>query len=250
MGKKKLKFEVVGNDVEEAVAFSSKSFSPHHLVSFTPKTPPQQQFMSSYYQGVPVILQTGSAGTGKTAISMYCALSEVFSKETVYDRVIIIRSAVQARDVGFLPGALDGPDSKNAVFETPYRALCDELITFKSGNYDNLKAKHMLEFHNTSFLRGQTFDNAIIIVDEFQSMNYHELSTIITRVGINSRIVFCGDFKQSDLHKKGDVSGYHQFMNVLDHMPSEEVDVVTYMPQDIIRSGICKSFLLAEEAVG
>lgn len=247
MGKKKLKFEVIGNDAEESKAFSSKTFSPHHLVSFTPKTYPQEQFMSSYYQGTPVLMQVGSAGTGKTGLATYCALSEVFSKETVYDKVVVIRSSVQARDIGFLPGGVDDPDGKNAVYEAPYKALCDELMVFKSNNYDNLKAKHMLEFHNTSFLRGLTFDDSIIIVDEFQSMNYHELSTIITRMGINSRIIFCGDFKQSDLHKKGDISGFHEFMKVVEKMPSELVDVVTYTPEDIIRSGICKEFLLAEE---
>lgn len=185
--------------------------------------------------------------THNTALAIYCALSEAFSKETVYDKVVVIRSSVQARDIGFLPGGVDDPDGKNAVYEAPYKALCDELMVFKSNNYDNLKAKHMLEFHNTSFLRGLTFDDSIIIVDEFQSMNYHELSTIITRMGINSRIIFCGDFKQSDLHKKGDISGFHEFMKVVEKMPSELVDVVTYTPEDIIRSGICKEFLLAEE---
>lgn len=247
MGKKQNKFEVVGNDIDECKAFAGKTFSPHHLVAFSPKTYPQEQFMSSYYQGTPVIMQVGSAGTGKTAMALYCALSEVFSKETVYDKIVLVRSSVQARDVGFLPGSLDDPDGKNAVYEAPYKALCDELITFKSGNYSNLKAKHMVEFHNTSFLRGLTFDDSIIIVDEFQSMNYHELSTVITRMGINSRIVFCGDFKQSDLHKKGDISGFHEFMKVIEKMPSGMVDVVNYTPSDIIRSGICKEFLLAEE---
>lgn len=246
MAKARKKLELVGT-AEEHKAFAGKDFSPHHLVALQPKTFPQEQFIQSYYEQVPVILQVGSAGTGKTALALYCALSEVLDKSTVYDKIVIIRSAVQARDIGFLKGT---EDEKNEVYESPYKALCDELLTFKSNNYDNLKAKHLLEFHNTSFLRGLTFDDSIIIVDEFQSMTYHELSTIITRVGINSRIVFAGDFKQNDLHKRNDKSGFSQFMEVIDRMPSETVDVITYRPQDIIRSGIVKDFLMAEEALG
>jgi len=245
MAKRKPKLDIISGNAEEHKAYANKDFSPHHLVSFQPKTTPQEQFLRSYYEQTPVIFQVGSAGTGKTAISMYCALSEVLDKGTVYDRIIIVRSAVQARDIGFLKGT---EEEKNDVYEAPYRALCDELLTFKSDNYKNLKAKHLVEFHNTSFLRGMTFDNAIIIVDEFQSMTYHELSTVLTRTGINSRIVFNGDWHQSDLHKKGDVSGFGKLMEVVEHMPSESTDVVTYRPQDIIRSGIVKEFLLAEEA--
>jgi len=245
MAKAKRKLELIGTS-EEHKAFAGKDFSPHHLVTLQPKTTPQEQFIQSYYEQIPMIFQVGSAGTGKTALALYCALSEVLDKGTVYDKIIIIRSAVQARDIGFLKGT---EEEKNEVYEAPYKALCDELLAFKSNNYDNLKAKHLLEFHNTSFLRGMTFDNAIIIADEFQSMTYHELATICTRVGINSRILFCGDFKQSDLHKRGDKSGFHQLMAVIDRMPSEMVDTVRYMPQDIIRSGIVKEFLIAEESL-
>lgn len=246
MAQKKNKLEVISNNPEDHKAFAGKNFSPHHLVSFQPKSFPQETFIRSYHENIPMIFQVGSAGTGKTALALYMALDDVFDKSTVYDKIILIRSAVQARDVGFLKGT---EEEKNAVFESPYISLCDELLTFKSNNYKNLKAKGLLEFHTTSFLRGKTFDDSIIIVDEFQSMTYHELSTIITRVGINSRIVFAGDFRQSDLHKKGDKSGFDQIMRVIDHMPSEYVDVITYRPQDILRSGICKEFLIAEETI-
>ena len=244
--RRKNKFEVVSNDIEEHNAFSSKKFSPHHLVSFKPNTTPQEDFLRAYYNDVPVIVQVGSAGTGKTITSVYAALTDVLSKETPYDKLIIIRSAVQAREIGFTPGTVE---EKDAEYEALYDDMFNDVLTFKSRNYANLKAKHMVEFHNTSFLRGKTFNDSIIIVDEFQSMSYHELATCITRVGYNSRIIFCGDMKQNDLHKKGDVSGFHEFMKVIDKMPSNMVEVVTYLPEHNVRSGISKEFLLAEERV-
>lgn len=246
MANKKHKLEVVSNDPNDYKAAAGKHFSIKHLVSFQPKTTPQEQFIRSYFQQVPIMFQIGSAGTGKTALALYCALTEVLDKSTVYDRVIIIRSAVQAREIGFLKG---DEKEKNEVYEAPYIALCDELFTFKENNYNNLKAKNLIEFHNTSFLRGKTFDNAIVIVDESENCSFHELSTAMTRVGINSRIIFAGDYKQVDLHRKSDKSGLQQFVRVLDRMPSACYDIVTYTPYDIVRSGIVKDFLIACEAV-
>jgi len=245
MAKAKRKLELINATAEEHKAFAGKDFSPHHLVALQPKTTPQEQFIQSYYEQIPMIFQVGSAGTGKTALALYCALSEVLDKSTVYDKIILIRSAVQARDIGFLKGS---EDEKNCPHEETYRVLCDELLTFKSNNYENLKAKGLLEFHNTSFLRGVTWDNCIILVDEIQNMKYTELSTVMTRTGINSRIIFMGDYRQTDLHKKGDVSGYGELLKTIEYMPPESVDVIEYRPQDIIRSGIVKDFLLAEEA--
>lgn len=246
MARRKMKLDVASNDPVVFKAFAGKDFSPHHLVSFKPKTQPQKQFVESYYAQVPIIVQQGSAGTGKTAIALYCALSEVLDKSTVFSKVVLVRSAVQARDIGFLKGS---EEEKNEAYEMPYKALCNELLTFKSNNYENLKAKGLVEFYNTSFLRGITLDESIIIVDEFQSLTYHELSTIMTRTGINSKIIFCGDIKQNDLHRKNDVSGLGQFMKVLERMPSHTYDIITYRPQDIVRSGIVKEFLLAEESM-
>jgi phosphate starvation-inducible PhoH-like protein len=249
MSKKKQKLALVeGSSAEAHKQYSGKkSFSQHNLVSFPNPTFPQEQFIESHYKDVPVIAQVGSAGTGKTAVALYCALDDVFNKETPYEKVAIFRSAVQARDIGFLPG--DQSEKDNA-FEAPYVSLCDELIEFKTNNYENLKNTGYVEFHNTSFLRGTTFNDTILIVDECQSMTYHELSTIMTRVGIRSKIIFCGDMKQNDLHKKGDKSGLEKFMRVLEKMDSSSYDVVTYTPRDIVRSGIVKEFLIAEGELG
>jgi phosphate starvation-inducible protein PhoH len=178
-------------------------------------------------------------------IALHLMLKELLSKSPELEKLVIVRSSVQARDVGFLPGALDGPESKNAVYEIVYKNMFNDLFKYKSNNYDNMKATMQLEFHNTSFLRGMTFDNTLVLVDEFQSMNYHELSTVITRLGVNSRIVFCGDGKQCDLHKRGDVSGLDKFMSVLENMQGE-VAFVDFTVKDVVRSGVVKSFLLAE----
>lgn len=246
MAKRKAKYELIDSEASKQGKVVGNIFSTKCLTTFIPKTYPQEQFFKAVSNDVEVIMQMGSAGTGKTACAIYAALTDVFDNSTPYDKIIIIRSAVQARDIGFLKG---DEDEKNEVYEAVYKSLCDELICYKSNNYDNLKAKHMIEFHNTSFLRGKTFDDTIIIVDECASMTYHELSTCVTRVGINSKIIFCGDHKQNDLHKKGDLSGLKEFLHVLEEMPSNMVEVVNYMPSDIIRGGICKEFLLAEERI-
>lgn len=242
MSKKKPKFDCYTN---ESVQFSAaKGFSLSNLEELHPMTYPQKQFMDSYFSGVPVIIQTGSAGTGKSVLSMWCALYDIISKRNEFRKIVLIRSSVQAREIGYLKGT---EEEKNEVYESPYMAICDELLTFKSNNYNNLKAKGLIEFHNTSFLRGKTFDDSIIILDEFENCTYHELSTVMTRVGVNSRVIMCGDLKQTDLHRRNDKSGYGDFMNVIDKMDSEVTDTVVYTPDDIIRSGIVKEFLLAEE---
>lgn len=246
--KRKQKLDLITNlDYVEPVELNKKSFSVHDLKNIQPKTEPQNQFFKAYFQKqTPIITQLGSAGTGKTAIALYAALSDVLDNSTYYDKIVIIRSAVQARDIGFLKGS---EEEKNEAYEAPYVALCDELLKYKSNNYANLKAKGLLEFENTSFLRGQTWNNTVVIVDEVQSMNYHELCTTITRLGQDARIILCGDIKQNDLHKKGDVSGLPQFMKVLDRMSSESVEQIVYRPEHIVRSGLVREFLMAEENI-
>lgn len=245
MAVKHRKLEIVSGNKEEHKAYAGKSFSPHHIVSLEPKTEPQRQFIRSYNNETPIIMQLGSAGTGKTFMALYAAISSALDKGTVFDKVAIFRSAVQLRDMGFTPG---DADEKGAEYEDPYHALFDSIMTFKSKNYVNLKAKNIVEFHSTSFQRGTTYDDTVLVVDECQSLNFHELCTILTRVGINSRIIFCGDFKQNDLiKKKNDTSGLGEFLRILEEMPSEMVDIITYRPEDVVRSGIVKEFLLAQE---
>ena len=245
MAKRKRNFEVIHNEHFEEKEFTGKHFTTHHLKSFQPATEPQSEFLRAFFQEqIPVILQVGSAGTGKTVMAMYAALSEVLDRSTPYDQIIVVRSAVQARDMGFLKG---DETEKNEPFERAYQSICDELMVFKTNNYRNLKDNGVIKFQNTAHLRGLTFNNAILVVDEVQNMNYHELSTIMTRCGEDSRILFCGDWKQSDLHKKGDTSGLKEFQSVLSRMKPGYVHTIEYKPQHIVRSGIVREFLLAEE---
>lgn len=221
-----------------------KTFHHKDIDNITAKTEPQAEFFQHYSEGKDVVMQIGSAGTGKTLVAMYAALSEVLNPDTAYKQLLIVRSAVQAREIGFLKG---DEEEKNEVYEAPYIDLCDHLMSYKSNNYRNLKEAGYIKFACTSFLRGTTFDNTIIVVDEVQNMTYQELTTIMTRVGVYSRIIFCGDYRQTDLKKKNDISGLGQFLKVLYNMSSRHVGVVEYRPEHIVRSGVVKEFLLAEE---
>lgn len=207
-----------------------------------PLTPTQSDLFESYKEGYN-IAAIGTAGTGKTMCAMYLALNDVLQKGG-YDNVIVIRSAVQTREQGFMPGSMT---QKQAVFEAPYTDIVNDLFG-RGDAYQILKSKGTIKFMTSSFVRGLTFDNAIIIVDECQSMTYHELDTIITRVGESSKIIFCGDTKQDDLQQsrnRADVSGLYDFLKVLKRIPS--FDVVQFGVDDIVRSGLVKEYIMAKE---
>jgi phosphate starvation-inducible protein PhoH and related proteins len=177
----------------------------------------------------------GSAGTGKTFVSCYLAFDDIIKNH--YARLILIRSAVSTRDIGFLPGT---EEEKAKVYEEPYYAIFGEI--FQRGDaYKILKEKGWLEFMITSYIRGLTINDSVVIVDECQNMTLHELDSIITRIGQNCRIIFCGDFKQSDLK----TNGMHDFLKVLRAM--NEFDVIEYTVDDIVRSEFVKNYLIAKE---
>ena len=190
---------------------------------------------------------TGSAGTGKTFILLYLALKDVLDKGQPYDKVVLVRSLLPSRDIGFLPGTLE---EKSNLYQDPYRILIRYLFEMPSEQefvqlYDKLISQGSLEFYSTSFLRGQTFDRSIIIVDEASNMIFQELDTIMTRVGQDSKICFAGDMAQSDLRKtNGDREGYHNFQAILEEM--EEFEVIEFDIGDIIRSGLVRSYLIAK----
>jgi len=182
----------------------------------------------------------GSAGTGKTFIALFKSLLEVLGVARKYDKIVIIRSAVPSRDIGALPG---DEQEKLAVYELPYIEICSSLFN-RDDAYIRLKEQGKIKFAATSYIRGITFDNSIIIVDEMQNLNYQELYSIITRVGDSSKIVFCGDFKQTDLRD----SGLHKFLNVLKCVIG--VAFYEFSVHDIVRSNIVKQFIIAEEKYG
>ena len=211
-----------------------------------PMTENQSVLFDLYEQGKN-ILAIGSAGTGKTYISLYLAIRDVLANNS-YKEVIIIRSSVQGRDQGHMPG--DGTE-KMSNFEQPYIDIVNDLFG-RGDAYSILKQKKTIRFMSTSFIRGLTFDNAIIVVDEPQNMNSQELRTIMTRVGENSKIFFCGDTRQDDLSdskNRADVSGLHYFMRVIDRMSNECFGTVKFGIDDIVRSGLVKQFIIAEESL-
>jgi phosphate starvation-inducible PhoH-like protein len=206
-----------------------------------PMTPTQSKVWESYDEGNNLLL-TGSAGTGKSFVSMYLALDEVYNDhETERDRLVIVRSAVPTRDLGFLPGD-DG--EKLEVYLPPYIDMAAELFEH-GGAFGLLRRTGKLEFKSTSFLRGGKIDRAVILVDEIQNMTFQELDTVITRVGPSSRIIFSGDFGQSDLLHAKDREGLAEFVRILDTMA--EFDHVNFTVDDVVRSGLVKSYLVAKE---
>ena len=217
---------------------------PQHfsLRDVKPLTVNQQETFESWYQGQNLLLH-GVAGTGKTFISLYLALEEIL-RNSYYNKIIVIRSVVPSRDMGFLPG---NAREKSRIYEEPYKEICDDLFGRGDG-YDILKMKRMVEFTTTSFLRGMTFNNAIVIVDECQNMIMQELDTVITRMGDNSRIVFCGDFRQTDLQKEKEKSGLHTFMNILQGLSC--FDRIEFGTDDIVRSGVVRDYILSKLQLG
>lgn len=181
----------------------------------------------------------GAAGTGKTFIALYKALEEVMDKGNSFEKVVIVRSVVPSREIGHLPG---DEKEKTDVYVAPYRAVCQDLFQTEQA-YDRLVEQKNIEFMITSFVRGITIDNAVIIVDECQNMNFQELSSIITRVGEGSKIIFCGDFKQTDLNRKHDQSGLKDFVEIINRMPSFRS--VEFGIEDIVRSSLVKEFIVA-----
>ena len=192
----------------------------------------------------------GAAGTGKTFVTLYLALQDVLDLKKPYDKVILVRSLIPTREIGFLPG---DEEDKSALYQVPYQNMVQfmfEMPNAQSFNslYDKLKSQASLFFLSTSFLRGLTFDNAIIIVDECQNMNFHELDTIITRVGQDSKISFCGDFDQSDLQKTNERNGLHDFLRILEEM--DEFNCLEFTIGDIVRSGFVRNYLINKTKMG
>jgi len=210
------------------------------LVFFDPLTRNQEKFYASYNKS-PLLILSGVAGSGKTFISLYKALEEILSRDSESNKVIIVRSAVPSRDLGALPGSIE---EKTAIYELPYKDMCRKMFGRKDA-YERLKEQNVIEFVSTSYVRGLTFDNSIIIVDEFQNLNFHELDGIITRIGEFSKILFCGDVVQSDLlSKKSDVSGFNKFMNIMSHMNS--VKHIDFGVEDIVRGALVKEYIIAK----
>ena len=226
-----------------------KEVTYSQLNQIKPVTDSQKVVFDSWNQGLNQFL-FGCAGTGKTFVSLYLALSEVLKNDTPYDKVVMVRSLIPTREIGFLPG---DEEDKAALYQVPYSNMMQFM--FEQPNeqafetlYNRIKAQGSFYFLSTSFLRGLTFDNTIIIVDECQNLNFHELDTIITRVGQDSKIFFCGDFSQSDLTKMNERNGLMDFLQILQEM--EEFNCVEFNIGDIVRSGFVRNYLIQKTKLG
>ena len=227
----------------------AKDIRVDQMVQVKPITDNQKKAFDAYKNNKNLFLY-GAAGTGKTFISLYNALQEVLRNETPYDTVYIVRSAVPTREIGFLPG---DEEDKTALFQVPYQNMVKFMFEMPneiafSGLYDRLKNQGSLMFLTTSFLRGITLDNAIIIVDECQNLNFHELDSITTRVGQDSKIIFCGDFMQTDLQKQYEKEGMMKFMQILEQMDAFEN--IEFNIGDIVRSGFVKEYIINKIKMG
>lgn len=210
------------------------------LKTFQPLTDNQKTFFDCYKRGDYFIALHGVAGTGKTFIALYKALEEVLDRSNPFNKIIIVRSAVQSREIGHLPGDVS---EKMEIYQQPYRQICETLFSRKDA-WDRLEEQGHVEFISTSFIRGMSFDDAIIIVDEMQNMNYEEIDTVMTRVGYRSKIIWCGDYRQTDLKKNNDKSGILKFFDVAYHMNA--FTRIEFEVEDIVRSSLVKDYILAK----
>jgi predicted ribonuclease YlaK len=208
-----------------------------------PQTENQLSVFDSWDDGDNIVL-AGSAGTGKTFLAMYLALESVLTRDTPYHRVIIVRSVVPVRDMGFLPGTLE---EKKEVFETPYKSICNELFNDPK-SYNKMINNNTIEFTTTSYIRGMTIDNAIIVVDEMQNLNFHELDSVVTRVGENCRIIFSGDYYQSDFTNESDRQGIQRFLRIVEQL--KNFSVITFNWHDIVRSDFLRDYIMTKELLG
>jgi len=226
-----------------------KPINLDYIKKIEPLTENQELFFEEYNKDQNMVAY-GCAGTGKTFITLYNALLDVLDPKTPYEKIYIVRSLVATREIGFLPG---DHEDKSSLYQIPYKNMVKYMFEMPDDNafemlYANLKAQGTVSFWSTSFIRGTTFDNAIIIVDEFQNLNFHELDSMITRVGENSRLMFCGDATQSDLIKTAERNGIVDFIRILKNMPS--FSMVEFEAEDICRSGLVKEYIIAKHELG
>lgn len=223
--------------------------STSQMTQIEPLTDNQQRIFDAWDSGKHLFIH-GVAGTGKTFCALYKALWDCLKETPNYEHVYIVRSLVATREIGFLPG---DHEDKAALYQIPYKNMVKYMFELTSDDafemlYDNLKGQETVKFWSTSFLRGVTLDNSVILVDELENLNFHELDSIITRIGQNSRMVFCGDLMQSDLVKQNERNGVHDFMRILELM-EDDFEIIEMGVDDICRSGLVKNYIIAKESL-
>ena len=223
---------------------NSLSVKYNDLLEYPPITANQEKAYEAWDEDFNLVL-TGSAGTGKTFIAMYLALEQVLDPDTPYEQLVIMRSMVPTREMGFMPGT---KEEKEDVFTAPYKAIANELFGEYASWNKLLHGKEKIRFDSTSFIRGQTLDNAIILVDEMQNLNFHELDSVITRVGKNSRIIFSGDYLQSDFKYSDDKNGIMKFLGIVEQL--KYFEIINFGWEDIVRSAFVRDYIMTKEMLG
>jgi predicted ribonuclease YlaK len=213
------------------------------LVVHEPITENQIKAYEAWDDGDNLVL-AGSAGTGKTFVAIYLALETILEKTNPQDNIVIFRSVVPTRDIGYLPGSLA---EKMAPYEVAYQGIVKQLIGDNAG-WNRLISSKQIEFMSTSFIRGMTIDNAVIIVDEMQNLNFHELDSVITRVGENCRIIFSGDYNQSDFKDGYEKEGIQKFLRIVEHL--KHFEIIQFNWHDIVRSDFLRDYIMAKEMLG
>lgn len=227
-------------NASDGLSFKTQNFNLRHV---NPLTENQRIAFDAFDDGKHLMLH-GMAGTGKTFIALYKAIEALMENKGVQNKIYVVRSVVPTRDMGFLPG---NQKEKMKVYEAPYYAICTELFD-RSDAYEVLKQKNAVEFISTSFVRGITMNNCFVIVDEVNNMTFHELDSVITRIGKGCRVLFCGDFRQSDLTKDQEKNGLKDFMRVIDRL--NDFVHVDFLEQDIVRSRLVKEYIIARQKLG
>jgi len=227
-----------------------KPISADYMIPIEPLTDNQKVMFDAWDEGK-MVYAYGVAGTGKTFVALYKALKEVLDDYSPYEKIYIVRSLVATREIGFLPG---DHEDKSFLYQIPYKNMVKYMFQMPTDAdfemlYGNLKQQDTIKFWSTSFIRGTTIDQAIVLVDESQNLNFHELDSIMTRVGEDAKIIFCGDASQTDLQKTNEKNGILDFMKIIEQMP-EEFAMIEFNVNDIVRSGLVREYLIRKMAMG
>ena len=242
-------YQPIGAGLTAKQVKRKKPINSELLLNIEPLTENQRNLFALYDEGKHLVAH-GVAGSGKTFLCLFKALQDVLNEYTPYEKIYIVRSLVPTREIGFLPGS---HEDKSSLYQIPYKNMVQYMFQMPSDAdfemlYGNLKSQETISFWSTSFIRGTTLDNCIIIVDELENLNFHELDSIITRVGENTKILFCGDASQSDLVRLNEKNGVIDFMKIIRSMPS--FGIVEFGVDDVIRSGLIKEYLIAKMELG
>jgi phosphate starvation-inducible PhoH-like protein len=202
--------------------------------SIQPKNMAQQIYLEAIERS-DVVFGIGSAGTGKTYVAASYAAEKLYYRET--SKIIVTRPNVEAsRSLGFLPGELE---EKYAPYLEPFEGVF--IRAFGKSLYELFKKRGQIDPRPLGFMRGATFDDAIVLVDECQNMTEKEFKLLLTRIGHNSKVIFSGDSRQVDIPDSGLMSTIQR----LQYIPS--IEVVEFYPSDIVRSDLCKQIILEYE---